>query len=175
MLRKGSFIILLLVLVLALAACAKKSVTEIEPVAEPEPMVTEPVAEPPVVKVEKTAEPEPVVSEPVVQAVELKTIYFEYDSHRLTEDAREILAANVALLHKDAEKRIVIEGHCDERGSDSYNLALGERRAQATRTYLETLGVLPQRCTVVSYGEERPAVIGHNEKAWDKNRRVEFR
>ncbi len=176
MLRRGRFVFLLLMLVLVLSACAKKNVTEAEPVAEPEPTVVEAVAEPPVIRVEKTAAPEPVAAPgPVIRAVELETIYFAYDSHRLTEDARRILAANAALLHKDAEKRIVIEGHCDERGSDSYNLALGERRARAARAYLETLGVSPQRCTVVSYGEERPAAFGQNEKSWSRNRRVEFR
>lgn len=174
MLRRGSFVFLLL-LVLALTACAKKTVTETEPVAEPEPMVAEPVAEPPAVKVETADEKEPVMPKPAPQPIELTTIYFEFDSDRLTEDARRVLAENAALLQKEADKRIVIEGHCDERGSDSYNLALGERRAQATRAYLATLGVASQRCSVVSYGEERPAVVGHNEMAWDRNRRVEFR
>jgi peptidoglycan-associated lipoprotein len=86
----------------------------------------------------------------------------------------EILKENAALLHKYPKVKIQIEGHCDERGTNEYNLALGERRANSTRNYLISLGISPDRISTISYGEERPLDPGHNEEAWAKNRRAHF-
>lgn len=104
----------------------------------------------------------------------LEKIYFDFDAADLSESARAALTKNAALLKKESSARILIEGNCDERGSAEYNLALGERRANAARQYLVTLGVRPERLSTVSYGKEKPAVQGSDESAWKKNRRDEF-
>jgi peptidoglycan-associated lipoprotein len=107
---------------------------------------------------------------------ELATIYFDYDSSDVRSDARTTLRSNAQAMQDHSEWRtIVLEGHCDERGSEEYNLALGERRANAARGYLVDLGVPTARLQVVSFGESAPAVQGHDESAWRWNRRVEFR
>jgi peptidoglycan-associated lipoprotein len=105
---------------------------------------------------------------------ELQKIYFNFDSATLSDEARANLSKNAALLAKQPSVKLQIEGNCDERGSDEYNLALGERRAKAARDYLVNLGVAPERLSVISYGEEKPVDQGHDEAAWAKNRRDEF-
>ena len=107
-------------------------------------------------------------------AAGLQRIHFDFDQSALTPDARDILAKNSKYLEQKAGLRIRIEGHCDERGTTEYNLALGERRAKAAYQYLMDLGVDPNRMNVVSYGEEVPLDAGHNEAAWAQNRRAEF-
>lgn len=104
----------------------------------------------------------------------LKTIYFDFDKYNLRDDARRQLDANADILRNNTDMNIVIEGHCDERGTDEYNLALGERRAQAAREYLVRLGIDAARINVISYGEERPVAPGHDEESWALNRRGEF-
>jgi peptidoglycan-associated lipoprotein len=101
-------------------------------------------------------------------------IFFDFDRSDLREDARQTLQAKAEALRQYPDVRIRIEGHADERGTVEYNLALGERRADAARTYLMDLGIDSDRMTTISYGEERPAVDGHNEAAWSQNRRDEF-
>lgn len=105
----------------------------------------------------------------------LETVYFDYDAFTLSPEARQTLERNAAWLKVNPTVKITVEGHCDERGSDEYNLALGERRALAVKNYLAILGVSEDRLAAVSYGEERPAATGHDETAWSKNRRGEFR
>lgn len=104
-----------------------------------------------------------------------RTIYFDFDRSDLRADAREGLQANASYLKSNSGVSITIEGNCDERGSNEYNLALGKRRAEAAYKYLVDLGVESSRMTTVSYGEEKPAVEGHNELAWAKNRRDDFK
>ncbi len=104
----------------------------------------------------------------------LKTIYFDFDKYNLRDDARRQLDANADILRNHSDMNIMIEGHCDERGTDEYNLALGERRAQAAREYLVRLGIDAARINVISYGEERPVAPGHDEESWALNRRGEF-
>lgn len=104
----------------------------------------------------------------------LDKIYFDFDSANISESARDTLSKNAAEIMKDRSVKIRIEGNCDERGSTEYNLALGERRAKAARKYLVTMGVKPERLSVISYGEEKQAVQGSDESAWAKNRRDEF-
>jgi peptidoglycan-associated lipoprotein len=107
---------------------------------------------------------------------ELASIYFDYDSSGLRSDARTTLRSNAQAIQEHGEWRtVVVEGHSDERGSEEYNLALAERRANATKDYLADLGVPSSRVQVVSFGESTPAVQGHDESAWRWNRRVEFR
>jgi peptidoglycan-associated lipoprotein len=99
------------------------------------------------------------------------TVYFDFDSYALDGEAQATLDKQASLLLKSANVPVAVEGHCDERGTREYNLALGERRATAVKDYLVAYGVAPSRIRVVSYGKERPAVIGSNEAAWAKNRR----
>jgi peptidoglycan-associated lipoprotein len=101
-------------------------------------------------------------------------IFFDFDRSDLREDARQTLQAKAEALRQFPDIRIRIEGHADERGTVEYNLALGERRADAARAYLIDLGIDSDRMTTISYGEERPAVEGQNESAWSQNRRDEF-
>jgi len=105
---------------------------------------------------------------------QLQKVYFNFDSAALSEEARGALSKNAEFLAKQSSLKLRIEGNCDERGSDDYNMALGERRAKAAKDYLVNLGVQADRLATVSYGEEKPAVDGHDEAAWAKNRRDEF-
>lgn len=104
----------------------------------------------------------------------LATAYFDLDSFLLSADSRDTLSHNARWLTENPQTHVVIEGHTDERGADEYNQALGEKRALAARRYIETLGVSHDRMNTISYGEEKPAVTGHDETSWTKNRRVEF-
>lgn len=106
---------------------------------------------------------------------ELQTIYFEYDSAVLKAEAIKNLDRAADWLKKNPGVNVQIEGHCDERGTNEYNLALGERRALAARRYLVSLGINSERIFTISYGEERPSVEGHDESAWKFNRRDEFK
>ncbi len=101
-------------------------------------------------------------------------VYFGFDRSDLTPSAQDQMRSNAAWLSANASRGAVIEGHCDERGTNEYNMALGERRAMAAREYLVGLGVDPARLQTISYGEERPIDPGHSEEAWAKNRRVHF-
>ena len=98
-------------------------------------------------------------------------VFFGYDSSDLDSDALELLQDQVAWLKQNSDVTVTIEGHCDERGTREYNLALGEKRAQAVKNYLIGLGVNPDRVSTISYGKERPAVVGSNDGAWAQNRR----
>ncbi len=111
-----------------------------------------------------------------VRVAELETVYFDYDQSAIRGDQRPTLRANADAAARNAEWRtIIVEGYCDERGSEEYNLALGERRANAVKRYLTDSGVEGGRVDTVSFGESKPAVQGHDESAWRWNRRAEFR
>ena len=105
----------------------------------------------------------------------VRTIYFEYDSSEVRSEFIPLINAHAQLLSSDSSRRVVLEGHADERGSREYNIALGERRAISVRRLLLGSGARSDQIRMLSYGEERPAVIGHDENAWSKNRRVEVR
>ena len=100
-----------------------------------------------------------------------RVVYFEYDSAEIVPESRDILRAHGGYLSSNRSTNITIEGHCDERGSREYNLALGERRAQTVKRQLEAEGVSGGQLSIISYGEERPADPGHSESAWAENRR----
>lgn len=104
----------------------------------------------------------------------IQNIYFDYDKSNIRSDAREILKANAEIFTKNSSATIVVEGYCDERGTTEYNMALGERRAQETKQYLENLGINASRIETISYGEERPLDSRSTEEAWAQNRRVQF-
>lgn len=115
---------------------------------------------------------------PILIAAELKylleNIYFDFDAATLSPEARKALVKNVTIMKNEPSVIVRIEGHCDERGSDEYNLALGERRAKAALQYLVTMGISEKRVSTISYGKEKPTDSGHDEAAWAKNRRDEF-
>ena len=98
-------------------------------------------------------------------------VFFNYDSSELDSDAQELLQDQVAWLKQYSDVSVIVEGHCDERGTREYNLALGEKRAQSVKNYLISLGISSDRVSTISYGKERPAVVGSNDGAWAQNRR----
>jgi peptidoglycan-associated lipoprotein len=120
------------------------------------------------------AKKEPGISGEVFESKMLKDIRFDFDKYEIRPEDAQILRENAALLLKIPNVKIQIEGHCDERGTNVYNLALGERRASAAKKYLISLGVSGDRISTISYGEERPFDSGHDEEAWAKNRRDHF-
>ena len=150
------------------ALCPKKEPVAVVPAPAPAPVVQkapEPV-KPPVQEVKTDARAA------ALQALMGENIYYYYDSAALTPAAQEILKKDAAILQKYSDVSITIEGNCDERGTNEYNLALGERRAESAKNFLIDLGIVASRLKTVSYGEEKPFDPGHNEEAWAKNRRV---
>jgi peptidoglycan-associated lipoprotein len=154
---------LLLAVIVAGVGCGKK--------AAPPPEVVTPTERPPVEEPPVVSEPE---REPEAPPLTLRDVYFDYDKSDIRSDAKPILDANRESLNAHGGVRVVIEGHCDERGTVEYNLALGERRASAVYKYLTSRGVPADRLQTISYGEERPVDPGHDETAWAKNRRAHF-
>ncbi|MFV0349561.1 MAG: peptidoglycan-associated lipoprotein Pal [Halodesulfovibrio sp.] len=164
---------LFMVLVLAMSfGCAKKQVA-----ATPEQAST--VEQAPVETVDSgamTAEQE--LAEALNKARMVITdelVYFEFDKFDIKADYRDSLKNKAAVMKKFPQLRVLVEGHCDDRGTEEYNLALGERRARAVKEYLMVLGVSASQIEVVSFGEERPAVEGKGEAVWSKNRRAAFK
>jgi peptidoglycan-associated lipoprotein len=156
---------------LAVTACKKKPAPA--PTPAPEAPVTTPVA--------PVTPPAPVDTMAAARArIEaaraslLETVYFAYDSDVLELEERVKLDAKLAVLNANPQLRIRISGHCDERGSDEYNLVLGRKRAEAAKRYLTDRGIDPSRIETMTFGRERPAVLGSGEEAWAKNRRDEF-
>lgn len=105
---------------------------------------------------------------------ELGTILFAYDSFALSSQAKSQLNTNAQWLKSNASRAVQVEGHCDERGTEEYNLALGDRRSSSVKEYLISQGVAASQLSSISYGEERPADPGHDESAWSRNRRASF-
>ncbi len=184
--RGLALLAVLAVLSLSAAACGKKVPPVARPVPPPPPSTTTTPATPPPPP-EPVKEPALVPPEPVKEDTmssrslddlnrdsPLKPIFFEYDSAELTPEGQKILNGDAEFLKKYPTWVITIEGHCDERGTAEYNLALGERRAVAARTYLVSLGIPADRVKTVSYGQEFPFDPGHTEEAWAKNRRDHF-
>lgn len=109
------------------------------------------------------------------KAGDLQTVYFAYNSSQLSGDSRSSLDANAQFLQAHSSVSVEIEGHCDERGGEEYNRALGERRAKEVKRYLQSLGIQSSRFSTISYGKDRPIEFGHDEIAWSRNRRANFR
>jgi peptidoglycan-associated lipoprotein len=182
--QRSRLSILVLVVLLAflapVAGCKKKEpVTEPEPQAAPAPT---PAPTPPPAEPEPEPEFKPIPEEPVETMDEklarvlgmLQTIHFAFDRSDLDDENRGILRANAEILKANPDLAIQIAGHCDERGTIEYNIALGERRANSVRDYLKSLGVDTSNLSIISYGEEKPKDPGHGEAAWAANRRAEF-
>ncbi|MGD9366904.1 MAG: peptidoglycan-associated lipoprotein Pal [Desulfobacteraceae bacterium] len=164
----------LVVMMLFVSACSKKvmenqSATDqdTQPASTPEPVVATPAPapEPP---------PENTSAEGRTMFIN-QLVYFDFDSAVLKPDAQSMLQGKAQWLQDNPDvTAIIIEGHCDERGTDAYNMALGAKRAEAVQNYLTNLGVDISRLETQSYGEEKPAALGHNEEAWSQNRRASF-
>ena len=170
MFRKTYLMIpLVLLLVIGVSACSgNKADADLDP--DPEGLAnTTPDPEPEVV--ETTPPPVEVKPEPVPI---LEDVFYDYDKSSLSSGSRGTLENNATQLKSATGYSIVIEGHCDERGTIAYNLALGEKRAKAAQDYLVSLGVASRQITVISYGKERPFATGHDEAAWKQNRRAHF-
>jgi peptidoglycan-associated lipoprotein len=166
-----------------LTGCAKKTVVKEEPSVKKEEAgsgrevertkVMTPREEKGAKEFEKSlvAKKEPGIEGEVFESKLLKDIHFDFDKYNIRPEDAEILKENAALLKKYPKVKIQVEGHCDERGTTEYNLALGERRANSAKRYLVSLGISPDRISTISYGKERPLDPSHNEEAWAKNRR----
>ena len=143
-------------------------------------IIKEKIKEEPSAVVEKKAPKEAVtiiaapLEEVAVPIEELGIVYFDYDKSSIKPEFTSIIQSNFEWLINNPDIRVQLEGHCDERGTNEYNLALGERRARSVLNYLLRLGASPEQFSIVSFGEERPVALGQNETAWQKNRRVEF-
>ncbi|MFO7303457.1 MAG: peptidoglycan-associated lipoprotein Pal [Acidobacteriota bacterium] len=191
--KRVTLLPLLLVLLVVASACGKKDPVAVAPppVGTPAPFPGASASADP--SPTRPPDPPPIPLDPDVSSAPLgawdtmsideinsspdsplKPVFFGYDSDELDEEAQRVLAANAEVLRRYPTWVVTIEGHCDERGTPEYNLALGDRRAMAARTYLISLGISPQRLRTVSYGKEFPFDPGHNEAAWAKNRRAHF-
>jgi peptidoglycan-associated lipoprotein len=182
--RRTAFLLLLLV-TLAVGGCAKKKPPIARPIPPPPAGSTTvtPPPEPPAPAPEPTTVPAEPVAEDSIAAGSiddinrdspLKPVFFGLDVAEVDAEGQKVLQANADLLRRYATWQISIEGHCDERGTAEYNLALGERRAVAARNYLVSLGIPADRVKTVSYGKEFPFDMGHDDKAWASNRRAQF-
>ncbi len=177
--KKYLVIFLTVILVLSFAASCKKKAKEVPP--PPPPQAQE---QPRVEKVEEPVLKEPVLTEEEIfmkksleeinQEKPLAMIFFDYDKFNIRADAVPVLEANAGWLKKYRTVKVLIEGHCDERGTEEYNLALGEKRAKSTMDYLVSLGISADRLKIISYGKSQPLDPGHDETAWAKNRRAQF-
>jgi peptidoglycan-associated lipoprotein len=177
---KKSLIITIFILCfgLIMIGCPKKTVMKEEPSVKKEEAAK---AEAEVAKEKATkeqfekslvAEKTPGIEGQVFESSLLKDIHFDFDRYDIRPSDAAILKENAALLNKFTNVKIQIEGHCDERGTVEYNLALGERRATSAKNYLVSLGIDSVRISTISYGEEKPLDPSHNEEAWAKNRRA---
>lgn len=149
---------------------------QIQPAQEPAPEATPEAVKPAPAPASPAGEVKPAPAPELAEAVpvEFEDINFDFDKYDLNGRSRHILTTIACSMFDRTEVSLIIEGHCDERGSNEYNLALGERRAKAAKDYLIEMGVEPHRISTLSYGEEMPLVLGHDEEAWVKNRRAHF-
>jgi len=183
--------LMIMLLLITAVGCAKKYTTPAETTAPPEGPVREEVMREEVLPergetimeervTEKVEAPgrETVVESAVPSEEQVKSIFkdvlFDYDKYEIRPDAREGLSTIAAYLGKNKGINIVVEGHCDERGTNEYNLALGEKRAKSAKNYLSSLGVSPDRMIVITFGEEKPVCTDQSESCWQQNRRAHF-
>ena len=183
--RKIIILSSLVIFVLAYAGCAGKYLTPCEKIAsaqkesaikqnEQTSIGSTPVKQEESVK--QSINKEQTTLKPTVSQLtaDLKDIHFNYDKYNLQPEDREILTAHAKWLLKNSKYIVKIEGNCDERGTEEYNMALGQKRADEAKTYLIDMGINKKRITTISYGKDRPLDPAHNEEAWAKNRRDDF-
>jgi len=177
---KKSFILIIFVLCVGLImiGCPKKTAVKEEPSVKTEEAAKAETERAKEAKAKEqfekslVAKETPGVAGEVFESSLLKDIHFDFDKYDIRPADGDILKENSVLLKKYTNVKIQIEGHCDERGTVEYNLALGERRANRAKDYLVSLGIPPDRVSTISYGKEKPLDPGHNEEAWAKNRRA---
>lgn len=168
-------LLFILCLALSVTACKKKP-----PVIEPQPTTGDTG-----VQETQPGEPTPPVVQPIAEdelsdtvladiTRQLQPVFYDYNKSDIREDQIAALQNNARVLKQYAKASVLIEGHCDERGTDEYNLALGERRARSAKDYLVSLGIAEARISTISYGESKPFAEGHNESVWQQNRRAHF-
>jgi peptidoglycan-associated lipoprotein len=160
------FLVLALVALMVLPACSKKEAAPIEEEIAPAEEVPPPPP-PPVVQEDSEA-----IDKEDLEPLVLRDIFFDFDKYSIKGEFKTVLEANADLLLERDDAILVIEGHCDERGTSEYNLALGEKRARAVMDFYIAFGISASRLSMISYGEERPFEYGHDEAAWAKNRRA---
>ena len=173
--RNLSLFILILALAVSLGACKKKT-APIEPTST---AGTSGIPETP-----PAEEPAPVIQQPDETEItdniladitrQLQPVFYDYNRSEIREDQIAALQNNARVLKTNSRVNVLVEGHCDERGTEEYNLALGERRAKSSKDYLVSLGIADNRISTISYGESKPFADGHNEDAWQQNRRAHF-
>lgn len=154
-------------LIVALSSCSKKEVVSDEPLMNPSDTAGGTTGDGSEVGTGNAGEAG-------MAASELQTVYFAFDSYSLNADTRNQLRNNLSWLKSNPSVKVQVEGHCDEKGTVEYNMALGDRRANAVKSYLVKAGIAKDRIDTISYGKERPADPGHDESAWSKNRRAVF-
>lgn len=160
-----------------MVSCRKKVEEAPSPPQVKEQPKVEKVEKPPVVKEPELTEEEIFqrkTLEEINREAPMAVIHFDFDKFFIREDAKPALERNAAWLKKWKSVSIIIEGHCDERGTEEYNIALGEKRAKSAFDYLVSLGISPDRIKTISYGKSQPTDLGHNEISWQKNRRDQF-
>ena len=187
MTRRANVPVLLAVLLtVGIGACSKKTPPVARPMPPPSATTNTPPPSPPPPP-SPVAEPVPVPPEPLAEDTigskslddlnrdsPLKPLFFDLDISEVSAEGQQLLQANAAVLKKYPTWQVTIEGHCDERGTAEYNLALGERRALSAKTYLVSLGIAADKVRIVSYGKEFPFDAGHDDAAWANNRRAHF-
>jgi peptidoglycan-associated lipoprotein len=190
-LREHDMLVLWLIVVMIVSGCSGRRIVTSAgdqtlqaspppaPVAEATKIVPPTKPEEAEVRVEEEpvapATPVQPLPPPVEPLAELSDVYFDFDQYAIRGDARSTLEHLAGLLKLELNQALVIEGHCDERGTSAYNLVLGERRAQAVKRYLEKHGMAASQLTIASYGKERPFCTEHSEVCWQSNRRVHVR
>lgn len=189
--RQCLSVALCLIVVMIVGGCSGKRIVTsagdqaFQPTSSPAPVPekTSAVPEAQTEQAEVRVEEEPIAPAPLVEPsplpvdplVGLSDVYFDFDQYAIRKDARSTLERLIGLLKSELPQGLVIEGHCDERGTIAYNVLLGERRAQAVKRYLRKHGMAATQIQVISYGKERPVCHEHDEACWQSNRRVHFR
>jgi peptidoglycan-associated lipoprotein len=177
MTKKSLIIIFILCFGLIMIGCPKKTAMKEEPSVQKEAAKAEAERAKETKAKEQfekslVAEKTPGIAGEVFESSLLKDIHFDFDKYDIRPGDAALLKENAALLNKYPNVKVQVEGHCDERGTVEYNLALGERRANHAKNYLVSLGISPARISTISYGKEKPLDAGHNEDAWARNRRA---
>ena len=171
------FVCLMVLLALSAGQKKPKQVAPPPPPQVKEQPKVEKVEQAPVVTKPQLSEEEIFMSkslEEINRETPMMMIHFDYDKYFVRDEAKPVLETNAAWLKKYRTVKILIEGHCDERGTEDYNLALGEKRAKSALDYLVSLGIATDRMKMISYGKSQPLAAGHDEAAWQRNRRAQF-
>ena len=172
--RKLFVLAVVLSAMLFVFACAKEVTQSQSSTSQPEaPQASSTAAPAPVAPAGPQVRPQ-AAGNPAAEAFLTENIHFAFNSAVLSPEARQILNTKAEYLHANPAVTVTVEGHCDERGTNAYNMVLGERRAVMVKKYLVYQGISTERLETISYGEERPLIIGRTEEAWAKNRRAQF-